>query len=573
MDSKESVRLHDTTLLLERNISQAIVDYGAHTYDDSILRDVSGSFITALAKDAAYAKHDLRELFRQSSAWDESLQSLVINGTKTHNPDYGRIEVLARAIISPYLMDKTQDEIRLVHAAMKYFYFPEADDELQRCFINAIQEIAPKAYRENRKKSRIFKALCDALGLTDYSAGSEFQRLYAQIADELSAKKLDFKLFVSINPAHFITMSNPKRDNRGAMLTSCHSFNSTEYTYNNGCSGYARDDVTMIVFTVDDPTNPELLNNRKTTRQLFMYKVGNGVLLQSRMYNSNGGVYGASELTPVYRDLIQRELSELEGVPNLWKTYAYCKNKPANLGIYASPCFGGYPDWTYSEFDAKISLRLDHVDNFKTFEVGNYGLCVKCGREISDGLYCDDCKDGIACDHCGAYCDEDDLYTVHDEDGGTLQVCECCLEDDFTRCAHCEEYFFSRTMTDINEYDSVCPECLEEYYGQCDDCGGIYRRGDLRDAYDAHGREVHVCESCLEEEYGYCEDCGDYYHTDLMEVAFDQDGYEVSVCYECAKNNYTQCEECDQLYPDDCVVDGLCPKCRSKENEEQETTA
>ena len=44
------------------------------------------------------------------------------------------------------------------------------------------------------------KALCDSLGVTDNSAGSQFQRLFAQFADELSTRKIDFKLFMSINP-------------------------------------------------------------------------------------------------------------------------------------------------------------------------------------------------------------------------------------------------------------------------------------------------------------------------------------------------------------------------------------
>lgn len=100
---------------------------------------------------------------------------------------------------------------------------------------------------------------------------------------KLSAKQIGLKLFVSVNPAHFITMSNPKRDSRGATLTSCHSFNSTEYDYNNGCTGYARDETSFIVFTVADPTDPETLNNRKTTRQVFAYRPGSGLLLQSRM--------------------------------------------------------------------------------------------------------------------------------------------------------------------------------------------------------------------------------------------------------------------------------------------------
>lgn len=71
-------------------------------------------------------------------------------------------------------------------------------------------------------------------------------------------------------------MSNPKGDHRGTTLTSCHSFNSTEYEYNNGCTGYARDKVSFIAFTVADPADKETLNNRKTTRQVFAYKPGNG---------------------------------------------------------------------------------------------------------------------------------------------------------------------------------------------------------------------------------------------------------------------------------------------------------
>jgi|GEM_PF-3698475 len=40
-------------------------------------------------------------------------------------------------------------------------------------------------------------------------------------------EKLD-ALFISLNPAHFITMSNPIDDKRGETITNCHSFNRTE---------------------------------------------------------------------------------------------------------------------------------------------------------------------------------------------------------------------------------------------------------------------------------------------------------------------------------------------------------
>ena len=43
-------------------------------------------------------------------------------------------------------------------------------------------------------------------------------------------------------------------------------------------------------------------------RQMFAYKVNNGLLLQSRLYNTSGGTYGAQKESKLYRDLVQREI-------------------------------------------------------------------------------------------------------------------------------------------------------------------------------------------------------------------------------------------------------------------------
>ena len=64
-----------------------------------------------------------------------------------------------------------------------------------------LKYIAPKAYRPNKKKSRIFKLICGALGVTNETVGSKFQKFYA----------------------HFVTMSNPKEDTRGNEVTVCES--------------------------------------------------------------------------------------------------------------------------------------------------------------------------------------------------------------------------------------------------------------------------------------------------------------------------------------------------------------
>lgn len=538
--------MQETIEKAERNIRQALEDYGAHTDEVRVLDDISDDFITRLAKDSVEAKWELRQLFRKSPVWCEDIDALVINGTRTHDPDYNRVRDLAVEILAPareraYAMDDSQlyDDIE---RAICFFANenPARKDE----YISAITRLAPKAYAPGKKLSRVFKAICVKLGVADETAGSEFQHFYAQFADELSARKISFKLYVSINPAHFLTMSNPKWDDRGPCLTSCHSFNSTEYSYNNGCSGYARDNYTFIVFTVDDPAKLETLNNRKTTRQIFVYKPGNGVLLQSRMYNTAGGVYGAAEDSKLYRDLVQREISMLESAPNLWRTGKYLSEEYRDC-VTTGYGFGGYPDWTYENFDAHVSVRVDHIDDWKPLTVGTYGLCICCGEETSEGLYCEDCKQGeYFCDHCEEYTN-DELTTVHNGRGNEIHVCQSCLESYYSYCDVCGEYY-PRDDVECIDGCSVCSDCRDEYYRECDYCGEYHKCEDMILVHDRYGDEAYVCneEYCLSH-YPECEDCEERYYEDAMCVVYLADGTTKDVCENCAYE-YAVCPECGE---------------------------
>lgn len=541
----------------KQNIWQALEDYGAHTDQTEILDDVTSSFVNRLAKDSSYAKQELRELFRKSPVWCEELDALVINGTRTHDPDYNRIRELAVNILWTPAIAKgvTAEDVR---AVINFFSEQEQGDRERARRVEVINRLAPKAYVPGKKLSRVFKSICKSLGIADETAGSEFQKLYAQFADELTSRKISFKLFVSINPAHFITMSNPKCDNRGPCLTSCHSFNSTEYEYNNGCSGYARDKYTFIVFTVDDPTVPETLNNRKTTRQIFAYKPGNGLLLQSRMYNTSGGVYGAAEDSKLYRDLVQREISALEEVPNLWKTGKFVDNEYSDC-ISTGFGFGGYEDWTHSDFDAHVSIRNDHAYDYESFAVGTYGLCICCGDEISEGLYCNECKEDNSrqCDCCGEYVSE--LCTVHDSRGdGEIEVCLDCRDESYSYCDECGEYWDNDSVTRIANGNYVCDECLREYYEECDVCGEYFRRSEMTEAQDVRGIDVYVCESCYSKHYECCDECGAYRLTENMRVVHRSGGDVVVVCEDCI-DEFTACPECSE-YIEECD-DGTCPNC------------
>ena len=554
----------------EENIRQAIRDYAAHTSQTDVLDDVSDKFIHRLAEDNAYAKKELRELFSQSPVYDSKLDALVINGTRTHDPDPDRIVALARDILvgacgTPLPDGSTFSSNQMWSVA--YFFSGDYSNEGERNeYLDVIQRIAPKAYKEGRKPSRIFKQVCQALGVADETAGSRFQRLYAQFADELTTRKIGFKLFVSLNPAHFITMSNPKKDERGNTLTSCHSFNSTEYSYNNGCTGYARDKWSFIVFTVDDPSVPETMNNRKTTRQIFAYKPGNGLLLQSRMYNTSGGVYGAAEDSKLYRDLVQREISALEDEPNLWKTRlcldddGYVYNNCITVGIG----FGGYRDWEYKDFDAHISIRDDHADDYEPLKIGTWGICVVCAEENKDGVYCSDCENGCSretCDECGDSFDEDDLYTVRNSRGEEIQVCEDCRDRYYTQCDECGEWFPTDDMVRTANGDYVCQDCLSEYYTACDECGDYEKDDDMSYVINGHGEEVRVCESCRDRYYTKCDDCGEYHFDDDMTEAHRADGSTVQVCPGCLSEHFEECAGCGEFYEIDALEEGLCPNC------------
>ncbi|WP_213065489.1 hypothetical protein, partial [Acinetobacter baumannii] len=98
--------------------------------------------------------------------------------------------------------------------------------------------------------------------------------------------------------------------------------------------------------------------------------------------------------------------------------------------------FGGYSDWVYPEFDAKISIRNDHSHDFKPFEVGTYGLCICCGNVTSEGLYCSDCDpdEREFCQECEESCYE--TWEVIDYRGNFIRVCSDCLERYYRYCDH-----------------------------------------------------------------------------------------------------------------------------------------
>ena len=283
---------------------------------------------------------------------------------------------------------------------------------------------------------------------------------------------------------------------------------------------------------------------------MFAYKPGNGVLLQSRMYNTSVGTCGQVEESQLYRDLIQREISALEGQPNLWKAFDSATGFGSRW-VVSGDGFGGYADWPHSKFGGKVCIRFDHLDNdeprnCEPLEIGTWGLCVKCGNEIDEGMYCDFCDSEEYVTYCDACGDgikiEDEVYTVFDSDGDERHVCEHCRDENYTECDHCGEYHANSVMERINGWD-VCPSCLEKLYETCEDCGDYCERDEMCLVINWNGDEAYVCEYCRKDHYETCDACGELIHEALMCDAHDVCGDEVRVCQDCyVRHDYARFE-------------------------------
>lgn len=510
----------------EREIRAAVDAYSAHTSQTDNLDDISPKFIRRLAEDSTAAKSALRSFLSRSPLWVPELDALKIPGELPADVDSNRIdEIVDRILLPTQLLTVDIDKSRNIEMLREYVVNDTVSDDM----ISALSRIDPKAYKPGRKKSRVFRDCCKALGIADESAGSDFSRNFAKLSDLLNVSPRKFNLYVSINPAHFLTMSNPKGDKRGATLTSCHSLNGTEYPYNNGCSGYARDGVTMIVFTVADDDDPETFYNRKTTRQIYAYKPGNGVLLQSRMYNTAGGTYGGMKETAVYRGLIQKAIADLEGVPNVWDM----QESHRSDYVSAHGDFGGYPDWTYSSFGGNVCILDAFADSAEPLTIGAAGLCVVCGDETSEGMYCDDHRpeDGEPCEECGDRTDPDELWHVYYHGRSYTEermVCEWCRDRSYTYCNQCEDYHDNGSMTCTGYGDWICPNCLEEFYSICEDCEEYYPNEDFVRAIDEDGNEKYICDDCRRANYTYCDECEVYRPDELFTRSRD-------ICDDCMK--------------------------------------
>lgn len=478
-------------------VKLAISLYKSHSMNGYLDMLCTQEFVPQLCKESWFKKYDLRQMLRKSQYWNEELQCCIIPSKQVLRTDCGKVFQYMGWLLKD--TDLTTSALSHINEWLVGDHHFWTENE----FIDWWNRMHPNTIHKGAKKTRVLRKMLIQLNVWNDKAGSRCQEYFSKVCDELNPKTRDITYYLSINPAHILTQSNPKNDDRGEMLTSCHSLNNMEHEYSNGCAGYAMDGVTMILFRAATP-DADGRCTRKTMRQFFYYQQGSGVILQSRLYDSCGGTRGHQAESDKTLKLVQGIIAGCENIANNWNTYEYSHSYDARVRFDARPEFGGYTDWYYTQFDPRISFHASTNYTYsKVFHVGSAGICFICGGETEpgDSIYCSNCKPHDYCDSCGNVVHyEDDLTWVHDSNGNPIRVCEICLGDYYRYCYDCEEYHHYDDMYETVDNELICSDCFERNYVRCEECGLAVPTESAVKATN-NGSEVWVCEECADNSY------------------------------------------------------------------------
>jgi len=170
--------------------------------------------------------------------------------------------------------------------------------------------------------------------------------------------------------------------------------------------------------------------------------------------------------------------------PSLWCTYSKWVDALGRT-VFLAPGSRRQPKVPNDHIDLKRSWDESDLD------ADEFSEWVSSFTVSEDAVYW--------CDDCGY-----PTFYPFTVDGGAKEVCESCLDDDYTKCGDCDEPY--RDVTSVEDGDrEVCESCLQRYE-TCDDCEEL-----VRDTNSVEGDDRYVCEACIDDHYYWCDDCDCYY--------------------------------------------------------------
>lgn len=152
----------------------------------------------------------------------------------------------------------------------------------------------------------------------------------------------------------------------------------------------------------------------------------------------------------------------------------------------------------------------------------SFYVCRNCHRLLTStehdyyGDYyrvCDECFDEggwVICEHCDEAVPDDETYSVYTRNGEEYW-CESCLDYAF-HCDDCGDYYSQDDFGPIETVygDYICPDCAENDYEICDNCGRAVPNGD---GYYDDEEDTFLCETCHRREENRFVHFIDHYHS------------------------------------------------------------
>lgn len=119
------------------------------------------------------------------------------------------------------------------------------------------------------------------------------------------------------------------------------------------------------------------------------------------------------------------------------------------------------------------------------------------------------------------------------------------LQDNGMKCSECGCLISPEVATTVANGDTVCPECLDKYYAQCDECCEWHRKEHMYCTLDGY-----ICEDCYDNcGYMSCEKCGCCHPITNMTRVRYHDYFDVweYVCDECLNSgDFVKCRVCGE---------------------------
>lgn len=276
-----------------------------------------------------------------------------------------------------YTIKSAQEYSKICDAVYRFRYNPESvlKEDIARWLE---QNKINGKYSAGMKTSRAFNRLC-----TEYKIHElpDYNKLFARYSDMVSGLKRKMKFFISLNPLDYLTMSF------GNSWASCHTIdkrnvrgmpNDYSGAYCGGTVSYMLDKTSIITYVHD--AMPESYEDGKVYRNMFHY--ADGALIQGRVYPQ--GNDGATDLYTTFRNVVQKELSQMLGLPNnMWtKKRDRCGMNTRTSGVH-------YADYLhYNNCNMSYPSEMPDAKNV-VVDIGHVRICPKCGTELGNGYSSD----------------------------------------------------------------------------------------------------------------------------------------------------------------------------------------